>query len=212
MMFFLWQRETYLWYLPGTPCLCGGPSPVDLACLRNHLLHARRYWYCGCHPQDTAVGRDRTHYSFSSIRAVVHGLSSNMRSKLVGLRRIVLVYICIFYATRTTRYNFSHVLVWYVYTRRRLHQAKQGCGVVSCTAFSRAGPKCSYSYDSICMYVRIVTFNCYQVSFSRCLVVDSRYDFFFGFIKSWKTSAVSTTVWMVETQLCKLRGTSDMFV
>ena len=30
------------------------------------------------------------------------------------------------------------------------------------------------------------------------------------FIKSWKTSAVSnTTVWMVETQLCKLRGTSD---
>ena len=32
------------------------------------------------------------------------------------------------------------------------------------------------------------------------------------FIKSWKTSAVSTTVWMVETQLCKLRGTSDAFV
>ena len=32
------------------------------------------------------------------------------------------------------------------------------------------------------------------------------------FVKSWKTSAVSTTVWMVETQLCKLRGTSDMFV
>ena len=32
------------------------------------------------------------------------------------------------------------------------------------------------------------------------------------FIKSWKTSSVSTTVWMVETQLCKLRGTSDTFV
>ena len=31
-------------------------------------------------------------------------------------------------------------------------------------------------------------------------------------IISWKTSAVSTTVWMVETQLCKLRGTSDTFV
>ena len=29
---------------------------------------------------------------------------------------------------------------------------------------------------------------------------------------SWKTSAVSTTVWMVETQLCNLRGTSDAFV
>ena len=30
--------------------------------------------------------------------------------------------------------------------------------------------------------------------------------------KSWKTSAVSTTVWMVEAQHCKLRGTSDAFV
>ena len=29
-----------------------------------------------------------------------------------------------------------------------------------------------------------------------------------NFIKSWKTSAVSTTDWMVKTQLCKLRGTS----
>ena len=32
------------------------------------------------------------------------------------------------------------------------------------------------------------------------------------FYKSWKTSAVSTTVWIVETQLCKLRGTSDTCV
>ena len=32
----------------------------------------------------------------------------------------------------------------------------------------------------------------------------------YHFIKSWKTSAVRTTVWMVETQLCKLRGTSDI--
>ena len=30
------------------------------------------------------------------------------------------------------------------------------------------------------------------------------------FIKSWKTSAVKTTVWMVETQLCKLRGTTTV--
>ena len=29
-------------------------------------------------------------------------------------------------------------------------------------------------------------------------------------IKNWKTSAVSTTDWMVETQLCKLRGASDI--
>ena len=28
----------------------------------------------------------------------------------------------------------------------------------------------------------------------------------------WKTSAVSTTDWMVETQLCKLRGTSDTYI
>ena len=31
------------------------------------------------------------------------------------------------------------------------------------------------------------------------------------FIKSWKTSAVSTIDWMVKTQLCKLRGTYSMF-
>ena len=30
-------------------------------------------------------------------------------------------------------------------------------------------------------------------------------------IKSWKTSAVGTTVWMVETQLCKLRGNDFIF-
>ena len=53
--------------------------------------------------------------------------------------------------------------------------------------------------------------------FSGYLVVGSRYvRFFFGFYKKnitkWKTSAVSTTDWMVETQLCKLRSTSDTFV
>ena len=97
-VFFLWQHEIYLWYLPGTAGPYSGPSPVDLACLRNHLLLACRYWYCGSHPQDTAVGRDRTHCSFWSIRAVVYGFSSNMRSKWVGLRRVILVFICIFYA------------------------------------------------------------------------------------------------------------------
>ena len=40
-------------------------------------------------------------------------------------------------------------------------------------------------------------------------VAHHHYSFF---IKSWKTSAVSTAVWMVGTQLCKLRGTSDTFV
>ena len=61
---------------PGTACLYSGPSPVDLARLGNHLLHACQYWYCGCHAQDIAVGRDRTRSSFSSIRAVVYGFSA----------------------------------------------------------------------------------------------------------------------------------------
>ena len=101
---------------------------------RNHLLHACRCWYCGCHPQDTAVGRDRNQYSFSSIiRAVVHGFSSNMRSKLVGLRRIILVFIRIFHATRIYQAFFTRTrIIWYVHTRRTLYEAKQGCGVVSC--------------------------------------------------------------------------------
>ena len=42
------------------------------------------------------------------------------------------------------------------------------------------------------------------------------WSFFFylilRYVKNWKTSAVSTTDWMVQTQLCKLRGTSDTFV
>ena len=100
------SMEFILWYLPGTACLYSGPSPANLACLRNYLLHACRYWYCGCHPHDTAGGRDRTRDSFS-IRAVVYGFSSNMPSKLVGLRRIILVFICIFYATRTYQVFFT---------------------------------------------------------------------------------------------------------
>ena len=82
MMCFLWQHEMYLWsFLPGNACLYSGPSPVDLACLRKHLLHACRYWYCGCHPQDTAVGRDRTHYFFSRIWAIVYGFSKEIITK-----------------------------------------------------------------------------------------------------------------------------------
>ena len=45
-------------------------------------------------------------------------------------------------------------------------------------------------------------------SFSSVIIINTPEYFF---IKSWKTSAVSTTVWMVDTQLCKLRGTSDTF-
>ena len=31
-------------FLPGAACLYSGASPVDLACLWNHLLHTFRYW------------------------------------------------------------------------------------------------------------------------------------------------------------------------
>ena len=46
----------------------------------------------------------------------------------------------------------------------------------------------------------------HKISSARALCFILTY-----YIRSWKTSAVSTTVWMVETQLCKLRGTSDTF-
>ena len=130
----------FWWYLPGTACLYSVPSPVDRACLRNHRLHACRHWYCGCHPWDTAVGRDRTHHSFSSIRAVVYGLSRNIRSKSIGLRRIIVVFICIFGATRIIP-GICHTCsyIWYVHTRRTWYEAKQRRCVVSCTTFSYWG-------------------------------------------------------------------------
>ena len=149
-------------------------SPVDLACLRNHLLHACSYWYCGCHPQDTAVRRERTHCSISSIRAVVHGFSRNMCSTLVGLRHY-------------SHQIFSRVLVWYVHTRRTLYKAKQGCGAVSCTTLSYGGA-CWREVLELTWFHTYVREDCYFGFFiemfhffSRYLVVGSRYDFFFGF-------------------------------
>ena len=41
----------------------------------------------------------------------MYGFSSNMRSKLVGLRRIILVFICIFYATRTHAYTYESSII-----------------------------------------------------------------------------------------------------
>ena len=134
----------FVWYLPGTACLYSEPSPVDLACLRNHLLHACRcYWYRGWHQQDDAVGRDITHYSFSNIRAVVCGFSSNMRSKLVSLRRnITLVFICIFHA-----YSYDT----YILVVRCVNQNKDTVWSVVLLLVTGvcADPKYSYSY--ICM-------------------------------------------------------------
>ena len=147
----------------GTACLYSGPSPVDLARLRHHLLHACWYWYCGCHSQDTAVGRDRTHYSFSSIRAVVYGVSSNMRSKLVGLRRIVL-FLCLFaFFTRLVRTRYFHAFSYatYILVVRCVKQNKDAVWslVLYLVTGVRADSKYSSSYDIICSYVMIVTFD-----------------------------------------------------
>ena len=82
---------------------------------------------------------------------------------------------------------FSRVLVWYVHTRRTLYQAKQGCGVVSCTTFSYWGG--CWSKELVLIWYHVyVREDCYFWFFieifhffSRYRVVGSRYDFFFGF-------------------------------
>ena len=188
-MCFLWQYEIYLWYLPGTACLYSEPSPVDLAYLQNHLLHACRYWCCGCHPQDTAEERDITYYSFSSIRAVVYGFSGNMRNKLVGLRRIILACSFVFFMRLAYQAFFTRTRIYDTYilvVRLKQNNDAVRSLVLLWVTGVRADPKFSYSYDIICMYVRIVTFDFslkYFVFFvsTRYLVVGSRYDFFFRF-------------------------------
>ena len=174
MVCFLWQHEIYLWYLPGTVCLYSGPSPVDLACLRNHLLHAWRYWYYyGCHPQDTAVGRDITHYSFSSIRAVVYGFSSNMRSKLVCLRRIIRAFICIFYATHTT-YFHAYSYDTYILVVRCMKQNKDAVWSLVYTTFSYWGA-CWSKVLVLIWYHMYVRGDCYFWFFIEMFHFFSRY-------------------------------------
>ena len=80
-------------------------SPTGYCCRETYLITRSRVYEQSC---------------------MVSLLSSNMRSKLVGLRRIILVFI----GTRCSR-----VLVWHVHTRRTLYGAKQGCGVVSCVYY-----------------------------------------------------------------------------
>ena len=113
------------------------------------------------------------------IRAVVHGFSSNTRSQLVGLRR-TRYYACVYL-------YFSRVLVWYVHTRRTLHEAKQGYCVVSSTTFSYWSAWWSKVLVLI-WYHTYVGEDCYFWFFieifhfySRYLVVGSRYDFFLRF-------------------------------
>ena len=86
------------------------------------------------------------------------GFSSNMRSKLVGSRRIILV--CISYATRT-RYFHAHSYDACILVVRCMTQNKDAVWslVLLLVTGVRTDPKYSYSYDIICMYVRIITFD-----------------------------------------------------
>ena len=140
-------------------------------------------------PEVTSLPTDSTHYSFSSIRAVVYGFSSNMRSKLVCLRRIIRAFICIFYATHTT-YFHAYSYDTYILVVRFMKQNKDAVWSLALLLDTgvRADPKYSYSYDIIRMYVRIVTFDFSFKYFiflvgAWCQVVGSRYVFFSVFIK-----------------------------
>ena len=138
-----------------------------VASLRNHVLHACRYWYCGCHSQDTAVGRDRTHYSFSSIRAVSRVWSLNSNYYKIKKRQLW---------DRGFHRNSSLQAAW---DNSILYEAKQGCGVVSCTTFGmRAEPKYSYSYDII-LYV--CTWGLLLLIFHR----NTYFHFFSRYVGTW---------------------------
>ena len=89
----------------------------------------------------------------------MYGFSNNMRSKSVGLRRIIHLFICIFMRLipgifRRTRIYDTYILV--VRSMKRNKDAVWSLVPLSVTGV-RADPKYSYSYDIICMYVRIVT-------------------------------------------------------
>ena len=116
-----------------------------------------------------------------------------MRITLVGLRRIILVFIWIFHVTPSM--YFSRVLVWYVRTRCTLYEVKQGCGVVSCNTFCYWGACWSIVHLMIWyrMYLREDCFFCFFSEifnfFCRHLVVRSRYDWFFVSTKCDATHA-----------------------
>jgi len=81
-----------------------------------------------------------------------------MRSKLVGLRRIILVYLYLFCDSyQVHAYSYDT----YILVVRCMKQNKDAVWslVLLLVTGVRADPKYSYSYDIICMYVRIVTFD-----------------------------------------------------
>ena len=145
------------------------------------------------------------------------------------LRRIILVLICMFYANGT-RY-FLRVLVWYIHTRRTFYEAKQGCGVMSCTSFSYWGACWSKILVLIWdhMYVRedllllIFYWNILFLVDTWSSVVVSRYDCFSVSITCGATHAgrilfdtkrkrENSGVWPFEVRVMLLRSRAWMIL
>ena len=153
MVCFLWQHEIYFviftrYRMPlleafsCRPSVSPEPSAARMPLL---ILWLSPTGYC-CRERQNSI------FVLKCTSGRAWFLYSNMRSKLVGLRR-----------TRT-RY-FWRVLVWYAHFCRTLYwyEAKEGFGVVSCTTFSYLGACWSEVivliwYHMCVWYVRIVTF------------------------------------------------------
>ena len=163
------------------------------------MLHACRCWYCGCHPQYTTLERGRTRLSFSIIRAVVYGFSSNIRSKLVGLWRIILVFFCIFRRLVPGifhAYSYdTYILV--VRCMKRNKDAEWSLVLLLITGV-RSDPKYSNSCDTIRIYLREDCYFWFFTEifhfFSRYMVVSSRYDFLGGVNNMWRSTCRSDFV------------------
>ena len=89
----------------------------------------------------------------------MYGFSSNMRSKLVGLRRIILVFV--FFMRLVPGIFHAYSYDTYILVVRCMKQNKDAVWslVLLLVTGVRADPKYSYSCYIIGMYVRIVTFD-----------------------------------------------------
>ena len=78
----------------------------------------------------------------------MYGFSSSMRNKLVGLRRFILVFICILYATRTTGSFRACSYDTYILVVRCMKQNKDTVWSLLLLLVTgvRADPKYSYSH------------------------------------------------------------------
>ena len=118
----------------------------------------------------------------------MYGFSNNTYAQQVGFGYDVL-FLCLYFLCDSYQVHaYSHDT--YILVARCMKQNKDAvCSLVLLLVTGvSADPKHSYSYDTICKYVRIVNFLFFIEifhSFNRYLliliVVGSRYDFFFGF-------------------------------